>query len=366
MSQPLIMRYGESGDIREFATELAITKTRENQLLTAIRTQEGRLKLISWQVRREGSILPLSDSGESGQEVTNITLARGKQIITAYSTDSKNLQLASWAVKKDGAIEHIKGSSPQPEVVNEIKIAMISNTVFVTVCRTNEDYMKLISWRLKKDGTFKRLDEASVPSQKISEISVQYIADRKHLVTSIGTDMNLLKLYTWDISSKGNITALGDSGFQAGKATIIHSEYLDPHLITSGRAGNGRLKLISWEISEDGKTITRLSDSGEQVGIINDNALMSLPGKLISAVQTSSNNLKLISWHLGSTGAFTRIGDSGSPTDEVTQITLSKKAVNRHNHIATAVRYQIPLQQEPSREETPFSEGNIRLILWDL
>lgn len=366
MSQPLIMRYGESGGIRESATELAILKTRENQLLTAIRTQEGRLKLISWQVRRDGSILLQSDSGESGQEVTNIALARGKQIIAAYSTDSNNLQMASWTVKKNGAIEHISDSGPQPEVVNEIKIAMISNTIFVTVCRTNEDYMKLISWRLKKDGTFQRLDEASISSQKISEISVQVIADRKHLVTSIGTDMNLLKLYVWDISSKGNITTLGDSGFQAGKATVIRSEYLDPHLITSGRAGNGRLKLIAWQISDDGKTITRISDSGEQAGIINDNALMSLSGKLVSAVQTSSDNLKLISWHLGSTGTFTRIGDSGPTTDEVSQITLSKEAVNRHNHIATAVRYQLPLQKETSRDETPLPEGNIGLILWDL
>ena len=105
MSQPLIMRYGESGDTKEFATELAITKTRENQLLTAIRTKEGRLKLISWQVQRDGSILPLSDSGEDGPEVTNIALARGKTIITAYSTASNNLQLASWTVKKDGDID---------------------------------------------------------------------------------------------------------------------------------------------------------------------------------------------------------------------------------------------------------------------
>ena len=366
MSQPLIMRYGESGDTKEFATELAITKTRENQLLTAIRTKEGRLKLISWQVQRDGSILPLSDSGEDGPEVTNIALARGKTIITAYSTASNNLQLASWTVKKDGDIDHINDCDLQPEVVNEIRIAMVSNTIFVTVCRTNEDFLKLISWRLKKDGSFQRLDEASIPSQKISEISVQVIADRKQLVTSIGTDMNLLKLYAWDISSKGTITALGDSGFQAGKATIIRSEYLDPHLITSGRAGNGRLKLIAWQISDDGKEIIRFSDSGDKAGIINDNALMSLPGKLVSAVQTSSDILKLISWHLGSTGAFTRIGESDSPTDEVSQITLSKEVVNRRNHIATAVRYQTPLQEEPSGEETTLSEGNIGLILWDL
>ncbi|MDO8123784.1 MAG: hypothetical protein Q6364_05330 [Candidatus Hermodarchaeota archaeon] len=364
MLQPLIKRYGESGDTNEFATELVIAKTRENQLLTSIRTKEGRLKLISWQVQRDGSILPLSDSGDDGPAVTTIDLARRKKIITAYSTASNNLQLASWTVQKDGEIEHVADSGPQPDVVNEIRIAMASNTIFVTVCRTNEDNLKLISWRLKKDGTFQRLDEASIPSQKISEISVQVITNRKQLVTSVGTDMNLLKLYVWNVSSKGKIKVLGDSGFQAGKATMIRSDYLDPHIITSGRAGNGRLKLIAWQISDDGKTITRLSDSGDQAGIINDNALISLSGKLVSAVRTSSDNLKLITWHLGSKGAFTRIGDSGSPTDEVSQVTLSKETITRRNLIATAVQYPVPPRKEPSLEDTMPQAGNMGIVLW--
>ncbi|MFX1342784.1 MAG: hypothetical protein ACFFAL_08795 [Promethearchaeota archaeon] len=364
MSQPLITRYGESSDIKEFATELAITKNRENQLLIAIRTKEGRLKLISWQVQRDGSILTLSDSGEDGPAVTNIDIARGQKIITAYSTASNHLQLASWNIKKDRVIEQVADSAPQSEVVNEIKIAMVSNTIFVTVCRTNEDYLKLISWRLKKDGAFQRLDEATISSQKISEISVQVIADCKHLVTSIGTDMNLLKLYVWNISSKGKIKLLSDSGFQAGKATIIHSDCLGPYIITSGRAGNGRLKLISWQISDDGKTITRLGDSGDQAGIINDNSLMSLSGKLVSAVRTSSDNLKLIAWHLSSTGAFTRIGDSGSPTDEVSQVTLSKETITRQNLIVTAVQYHIPPRKEPSIEDALHQPGNMGLVFW--
>jgi hypothetical protein len=358
------MRYGESEDIKEFVTKLAITKTRENQLLIAIRTKEGRLKLISWQVRRDGSISRLNDSGEDGPEVMNIHLVRGRKIITAYSTAVNNLQLASWTIDKGGEIKHTADSGPQPELVKEIKIAMISNTIFVTACRTNEDYLKLISYRLKKDGTFQRLDEASIPNQKISEISVQVIADRKHLITTIGTDMNLLKLFVWKISAKGKIKVLGNSGFQAGKATIIHSEYFEPHIITSGRAGNGRLKLIAWQISKDGKTITRFCDSGDQAGIITDNALMSLSAKIVSAVRTSSDNLKLIAWHLGSMGTFTRIGDSGEPTDEISQISLSKETVTRQNLIATAVQYQVSPRKEPPVEDTPHHAGNMGLIFW--
>ncbi|MHA2314456.1 MAG: hypothetical protein ACXACF_04125 [Candidatus Hermodarchaeia archaeon] len=364
MTQPLIMRYGESGDIGEFATEITISKIRANQLLTAIRSKEGRLKLISWRVHRDGSISRQSDSGEDGKEVTNIDLARGQKIITAYGNASNNLQLASWTIDKEGEIKHIADSDPQPEVVNEIKIAMISNAIFVTVCRTKEDYLQLISWRVKKDGTFQRLDEASISSQKVSEISVQVITGQKRLISSVGTDVNLLKLYAWNVSSQGKIKILGDSGFQAGKATVIRSEYNDPHLVTSGRAGNGRLKLIAWQIEDDGKTITRLSDSGDQAGIINDNDLMSLPGKLVSSVRTSSDNLKLIAWHLGSTGTITRIGDSGSPTDEVSQVTLSKETVSRRIPIVTAVRYEATPKMTTPIDSTMRQGGNMKLITW--
>jgi len=176
--------------------------------------------------------------------------------------------------------------------------------------------------------------------------------------------MNLLKLYVWNISSKGKIKVLSDSGFQAGKATIIRSEYLDPHLVTSGRAGNGRLKLIAWQISNDGKTITRFGDSGDQAGMINDNSLMSLSGNLVSAVRTRSDNLKLIAWHLGSTGAFTRIGDSGSPTNDVSQATLSKETITRRNLIATVVQYPIPPRKESSIDDTLRQAGNMGIFFW--
>ncbi len=64
------------------------------------------------------------------------------------------------------------------------------------------------------------------------------------------------------------VTRLGDSGTQAGATQIIAAASVGPdQVVTAVRTQEGNLKLIVWDISSDGKTVTRLGDSGNQAGV---------------------------------------------------------------------------------------------------
>jgi hypothetical protein len=88
------------------------------------------------------------------------------------------------------------------------------------------------------------------------------------------------------------------------------------------RDGAGNLKLISWQVSADGMTVSRQADSGSQAGTILDNSLLALEDGVVSAVRTAAGRLKLIAWSIGPTGTVTRRGDSGNQAGNATLIQL--------------------------------------------
>jgi hypothetical protein len=110
------------------------------------------------------------------------------------------------------------------------------------------------------------------------------------------------------------------------------------NLITSVRAGNGALKLISWRVAGDGSSITRLGDSGAQAGEIGDNALMARAPGVVSAVRAGDGHLKLLAWQVGANGSIQRLGDSYNLAGEASLITLAPSSLAGNAPIVTAVR----------------------------
>src|SRR5262249_44102726 len=104
--------------------------------------------------------------------------------------------------------------------------------------------------------------------------------------------------------------------------------------------GSGNLELISWNDGNGAGSITRLADSGNLAGAVGWFAIQSLAGadtvaNLITAVETGANTLKLITWKLdGTTGALSRLGDSGNQAGKVSRIAASVLG----NIVVTAVR----------------------------
>ena len=72
--------------------------------------------------------------------------------------------------------------------------------------------------------------------------------------------------------------------------------------MTAIRDSGGNLRLISWKMSSDGKTVTRVADSGSVAGGIDRLSCASLPkagllfepdlGKIVTAVRTKERKLE--------------------------------------------------------------------------
>ena len=345
-----IFRRGDSNNLAGFVSEISPIKHQLTQVITAVRTERNTLKLISWRLNANGNFertSPNNDPNLEAGEASSIDIAGGgTRYVTACRAGNGKLTLISWNVTEAGAITRLRSSGSLAGDATSIKIVHISSSTFVTACRAGNGKLKLISWRLNTDGSFARIAERE-GTESVNEIWLTLLPERiggfRHLVTSVRAGDGRLKLFVWDVTNSGAISARGNSATLAGEATMIRAvrDSFAGKVITAVRAGNGHLKLISWEVSGDGNTVRRLHDSQTLAGEIGDHALMSRPdGKLISAVRTAARKLKMIEWKVDAAGRFTRVGDSeGQEAGEASNITLCQSGLGfEPARIVTAVR----------------------------
>lgn len=224
------------------------------------------------------------------------------------------------------------------------------NGRIITAVRTASGTLKLISWQAGTAGPITRLADSGTQAGDASSID---IARGSRVVTACRTASGTLKLISWDVTANGTITRRGDSGSLAGAATAIKIEAVSNTLfVTACRTGSGTLRLISWRLNANG-SFTRLADSGNAAGAISEVSLLKLPfsgsaERVVTSVRDGDGDLKLIVWRVASTGAFTRLGDSGSLAGDAT---LIRSALDPGGRVVTSCRT---------------ASGDLKLIVWGI
>ena len=229
---PLIVRKGDSGNqagtVSEIATTYSGLYSRHLRVVTAIRTDNNGLKLISWEIGDE-SVTRTGDSGDQAGQATQIDIAgseisdnnRGK-LVTAVRTTSGALKLISWQRDEAGNITRLGDSGNQAGDISLVKIEEIYPDVYVTAVRTAEGRLRLITWRLNSDGSLTRLSDSGNLAGSVSEITLSghAVNSRELVATAVRDEQGYLKLIVWQVLEDGDITRVGDSGNQAGRAQI--------------------------------------------------------------------------------------------------------------------------------------------------
>jgi len=350
-----VTRLGDSGT-QAGAIRIIAASVGPHQVVTAVRTQKGNLKLIVWDISSDGkTVTRLGDSGNQAGvsdiiAVASLSLGR---VITAVRTAVGNLKLICWGIFDGGkTVTRLGDSGNQAGITDFISVTSVGSSQVVTAVRTNEKTLKLIVWDVSNNRkTIARLGDTSNEPISIKNTIVTSVGLGR-VATTIRTEDGKLKVIVWDISPDGKtVIRLGDSNNQAGATEIIAVASLNSEqLATAVRTEAGNLKVIVWGISPNGKTVTRLGDSGSQAGATDIIAIASLGSdQVATAVRTKEGNLKIIVWGVFDDGeSIARLGDSGSQAGAIDAIALTSLA---NGHIATAVRTQ---------------EGNLKLIAWKI
>lgn len=188
-----------------------------------------------------------------------------------------------------------------------IAVQAFSDAEALTAVRSGSGSLLLIGWHTS--GDIVRGADSDHQAGEVHGIALNILGNRR-AVTAVRTGAGSLELISWDVPrGLASIARLKDSQNKAGEASLIEAATLDAStLVTAVRAGNGKLKLISWRLEEDGG-FTRLGDSGDQAGDVDLVAVATLgsPSRIVvTAVRTASGTLKMIGWNVPPQGRIER------------------------------------------------------------
>jgi hypothetical protein len=310
---PALCRRGDSGGQAGFVGEIDAARLGTRQVLTAVRTQAGDLKLIAWRVNVDGSVNRTGDSGNQAGTASSIAIARppsGNRYITACRTSTGSLRLISWDVNPTGSTLTRRGDSgTQAGTASLIRVVPLSATVWVTACRTAEGRLRVIAWRLNSDGSFTRLADSGNQVGTATDVDMTAVGPDR-VVTAVRTTAGNLRLITWRITN-ASVQRLGDSGNQAGSSRTV-KVVVDPsgNVVTAVKTTSDKLKLITWRVQASG-SVRRLGDSGDLAGVTRGHDLAVAPNsRLATVVRTEDEITKVILWQTDGGGAVSRWGDS--------------------------------------------------------
>lgn len=336
------------GEVSEIA---AVRGT--GQIITAVRTSSN-LKLISWRASASGPITKLADSGNQAGAASHIDIVQGRKIITASRTGDGNLKLVSWDVDPDtGAITRAGDSGSQAGTASRIKIALLTMTRFVTASRSGSGRIKLISWSLQFDGSLRRLADSGDAGDPVAELSLLRLntvgGSIHNFVTPIIDPAGNLKVIRWNVSTNGEFTRVSDSGVLASGASSVRvttASLNRPVVAFWNEVGHS--KLIVCRLTPDGG-VQRLGDTGTDAGAVRIDSLGGEHNGVVSAGPAPDGTLTLIGWSVDDDGNIVRRTDSGYQEGDSSLITLLTNPGTSGLSMVTAAR-------------TP--SGTLKLVGW--
>ncbi len=226
--------------------------------VTAVQTGSGDLRLITWRLENSGELTRLADSGSQAGAVKEISLVRvspdslgNHRVVTAVRSGDGTLVLISWKIAVNGSsITRLSFVHGQAGGVTLIRTVTTTGGQIVTAVRGDSAMagkLVLISWSIDQHGALTRLADTHGQAGAISSNAL--MSRPTGVLSAVGSG-NGLKLIKWKVTPQGAIQRVADSGEQAGGASLITlcQEPLaaDAQICSVVRTAGGNLMLITW------------------------------------------------------------------------------------------------------------------------
>lgn len=343
-----VARWALRQRLQELDTDIATVALSNQRLVTAIRTDENKLQLDSWQINGAGVVGHL-DSDEMGA-ARDFSLARisDTRVLVGVRTQDGNLKVILWELDDSGQWTRL--DDEQAGQIKQVRLAAINNNRVVAAVRQGNDTLQLIVWDAAPDGTLARLGDITAGRARDVDIADLSSVDGARVATAVHTENRSLKLIVWDVNDNGSITRRGEMS-EAGPIGGLELHALTPQrVVTAIRTEAGNLKVIVWSVDANGAP-TRQGD--DEAGMTSHMALTHIgPSGFAVAVRTQGGNLKVISWLVDNQGEPTRRGD-----DEAGAV--SSLAV-------ASTLYGSETLQSVAFAAVRTQEGTLKIIPWDM
>lgn len=314
--------------------ELVMHFVRSRRVVTALQDAAGNLMLITWALTPEDQLLRRGEIMAGRASRIAIAEPRSDIVVTALRDGSGNLRLISWRVESNGTFTRCADDGAGP--VSRVALAAPEEGVVLAAVRTASGNLKLIAWSVVPNGDFTRQGEADAGA--ISDVKLATTRVFSGVVTAVRLASGNLKLIAWRVTNTGSaITRLGDAeAGGVGDFAVVSRGNNRQFLLTALCDVDGDFRLIAWRISANGSSIERLTTG--VAGTVSEVDIAGAPSSNLSAVVACRDNsglLRLMTWELSSNGTtLTRCG--GALAGEARKVSIAGTSDSGRDFFVTA------------------------------
>ncbi len=272
----------------------------EGRVVTAVRTREKKLKLISWDINSTGSSITRKGDAqagviEHGTGLSCCSLGLGL-VSTAVGDSNGNLKVIIWQVANNGQI-YRKQSAGAGGILG-VASCRVGISWLATGVRMGNGKFRVIIWEVTADGSIERKAFASAGA--VGKLSMCAV-DSQHFVTHLQDSGGNLKTILWKYDSAANKVVRCDE-VQAGKVSKISSTTLNRKTVVSTlQDGGNNLRLIAWNASLSCDQLERAGDAAAG-GISAVSACSMGVDLVVAAMRDRENMLRVILYEIGANG----------------------------------------------------------------
>jgi hypothetical protein len=169
------------------------------------------------------------------------------------------------------------------------------------------------------------------------------------VITALREGNGNLKLIVWDVANDGAFTRRGDATAGTVDRIAVTDWPGGPGVVTAVRTASGTLKIIAWKLDANG-ALQRVGDhEGEAIKDVSISSPAGFAG-VVTAVVNSSGNLEVIAWKLSASGQFTK-------TDSLTAGAAAKLDIKALSTAGGAARVAVAMRN---------GAGNLEIINWSI
>jgi uncharacterized protein (DUF2141 family) len=287
--------------------KVVLSEPLDNYVLAAVRQSNDLLTMIAYRVSPTGGLTKVDEwvAGEISQLDMATTEGGDRKAVTAVRDEDGNLKLIVWDIQlvTGGTARIERHGERVGESAFALAISRAKNFkgVFTAIRDANGD-LRVIPWRMSDDGETLTRGRLAVAGPVISYFDVAPLAHG--VAAAVRDEAGLLRIITWsvpslDIGPRRSTLVAG----AASNISLLTAPLGGSNLTSVARGEDGRLYLIGWAVDGDGRGLRRLGSSraGGASSISADVVARSYAGldprdMVLTSMKDDDGNLKLITW----------------------------------------------------------------------
>lgn len=254
------------------AQEVVMVKQRARQVVTALRTLEDEVRLVSWRVNADGTVLRTGSGALPLGDVQQVAMVQARNYVVACRTGSGELYLSRWDVSNTGVIYRAGAPTKGGQGIQWLTLTALTPDLVVVLALTAAQSWQIMLWQLQGDSNMTLLGVQEMPAALVGSGTLALLpphSDKLRLATFLAEEQERFALQLWQGQPGDALSLLATAHLTVPDVVAIITALVnDQQLSLVVQSATGQLRLLTWQVSIEGELTLLDADTvlAEDVG----------------------------------------------------------------------------------------------------